>query len=118
MEFIKVLPSPQALMEDYPISQASKMLKLQRDEEIKNIFTGKDDRYVDGYPSIYDYGYGEPSGCFGINCSHSLIPYIEGVTTNTQKQYDPEKAVANEKIRNKQRYMQRQIRKRHTNNIS
>ena len=41
MEFIKVLPSPQALMEDYPISQASKMLKLQRDEEIKNIFTGK-----------------------------------------------------------------------------
>lgn len=39
-----------------------------------------------------------------------LIPYIEGVTTNTQKQYDPEKAVANEKIRNKQRYMQRQIR--------
>lgn len=39
-----------------------------------------------------------------------LIPYIEGVTTNTQKQYDPEKAVANEKVRNKQRYMQRQIR--------
>ena len=34
MEFIKVLPSPQALMEDYPISQASKLLKLQRDEEI------------------------------------------------------------------------------------
>ena len=46
MEFIKVLPSPQALMEDYPISQASKMLKLQRDEEIKNIFTGKDDRFL------------------------------------------------------------------------
>lgn len=69
-----------------------------------------DDRYVDGYPSIYDYGYGEPSGCFGINCGHSLIPYVEGVTTNTQKRYDPEKAVANEKIRNKQRYMQRQIR--------
>ena len=46
MEFIKVLPSPQALMEDYPISQASKLLKLQRDEEIKNIFTGKDDRFL------------------------------------------------------------------------
>ena len=40
MEFIKVLPSPQALMEDYPVSKASKLLKLQRDEAIKNIFTG------------------------------------------------------------------------------
>ena len=39
MEFIKVLPSPQALMEDYPISKESKLLKLQRDEIIKNIFT-------------------------------------------------------------------------------
>ena len=46
MEFIKVLPSPQALMEDYPVSKASKLLKLQRDEAIKNIFTGKDDRFL------------------------------------------------------------------------
>lgn len=46
MEFIKVLPSPQALMEDYPISKESKLLKLQRDEIIKNIFTGKDDRFL------------------------------------------------------------------------
>ncbi len=46
MEFIKVLPSPQALMEDYPISKESKLLKLQRDEAIKNIFTGKDDRFL------------------------------------------------------------------------
>ncbi len=46
MEFIKVLPSPQALMEDYPISKESKLLKLQRDEVIKNIFTGKDDRFL------------------------------------------------------------------------
>ena len=46
MEFIKVLPSPQALMEDYPISNASKLLKLERDEAIKKIFTGKDDRFL------------------------------------------------------------------------
>ncbi len=46
MEFIKVLPSPQALMEDYPISKASKLLKLERDEAIKNIFTGKDNRFL------------------------------------------------------------------------
>lgn len=65
MEFIKVLPSPQALMEDYPISKASKLLKLQRDEVIKNIFTGKDDRFLlvigpcssDNEDAVLDYVY-------------------------------------------------------------
>lgn len=65
MEFIKVLPSPQELMEDYPISQASKLLKLQRDEEIKNIFTGQDDRFLmvigpcssDNEEAVLDYVY-------------------------------------------------------------
>lgn len=63
MEFIKVLPSPQELMEDYPISDASKRLKQQRDEEIKNIITGKDDRFLliigpcssDNEPAVLDY---------------------------------------------------------------
>lgn len=63
MEFIKVLPSPQELMEDYPISVASKQLKKQRDEEIKNIITGKDDRFLliigpcssDNEPAVLDY---------------------------------------------------------------
>ena len=64
MEFIKVLPSPQALMEDYPVSKASKLLKLQRDEAIKNIFTGKDDRFCwllvcssDNEDAVLDYVY-------------------------------------------------------------
>ena len=65
MEFIKVLPSPQALMEDYPISKESKLLKLQRDEVIKNIFTGKDDRFLlvigpcssDNEEAVLDYVY-------------------------------------------------------------
>ena len=65
MEFIKVLPSPQALMEDYPVSKASKLLKLQRDEAIKNIFTGKDDRFLlvigpcssDNEDAVLDYVY-------------------------------------------------------------
>lgn len=46
MEFIRVLPSPQALIEDYPISHASKLLKLERDKAIKNIFSGDDDRFL------------------------------------------------------------------------
>ena len=65
MEFIKVLPSPQVLMEDYPVSKASKLLKLQRDEAIKNIFTGKDDRFLlvigpcssDNEDAVLDYVY-------------------------------------------------------------
>lgn len=69
MEFIKVLPSPQALMEDYPVSKASKLLKLQRDEAIKNIFTGKDDRFLlvigpcssDNEDAVLDYVYRLPS---------------------------------------------------------
>lgn len=63
MEFIKVLPSPQELMEDYPLSAASKALKKQRDEEIKNIITGQDDRFLliigpcssDNEPAVLDY---------------------------------------------------------------
>ena len=46
MEFIKVLPSPQQLMEEYHISRANKLLKLERDETIKKIFTGEDDRFL------------------------------------------------------------------------
>lgn len=46
MEFIRVLPSPQSLMEDYPISHASKLMKMERDKTIKNIFSGEDDRFL------------------------------------------------------------------------
>ena len=42
MEFIRVLPSPQSLMEDYPISNKAKKIKLERDKTIKDIFAGKD----------------------------------------------------------------------------
>ncbi|WP_297570361.1 3-deoxy-7-phosphoheptulonate synthase [uncultured Anaerovibrio sp.] len=44
MEFIRVLPSPQSLMEDYPISNKAKKIKLERDKTIKDIFAGKDQR--------------------------------------------------------------------------
>ena len=44
MEFIRVLPSPQSIMEDYPISNQAKKIKVQRDKTIKDIFSGEDDR--------------------------------------------------------------------------
>lgn len=70
-----------------------------------------DDRCDEDYPNIYDYEYGEPQGCFGINCEHMLYPYIKGVSHNYQKQYDPDKAVENAKTQQKQRYFERNVRK-------
>ncbi|MCG0634727.1 capsid protein [Lactiplantibacillus plantarum] len=62
------------------------------------------------YDSIYNHGYGTPAGTQGINCSHTLYPFIEGVNTNNQPQYDPEEAKANGDIQAKQRGYERAIR--------
>lgn len=69
-----------------------------------------DSRYEKGYPSIYDYGYGEPAGTQGINCSHMLFPYVKGISHNYQPQFDPKEAVKNAEVQQKQRYFERQIR--------
>jgi len=63
------------------------------------------------YPSIYDFGYGEPWGVRGINCRHQFYPYIEGLSENNQPQYDDSKAYERGQIIQKQRYYERQIRK-------
>lgn len=46
MEFIKMMPSPQELMAEIPVSNASRMKKQERDKDIANIITGKDDRFL------------------------------------------------------------------------
>lgn len=51
------------------------------------------------------------SGCFEINCGHKLYPYIKGVSHNFQKQYDPKEAVEKQKIQQKQRYYECNIRR-------
>lgn len=79
--------------------------------KIVNIVPKESPRCDPEYPSIYDYGYGKPSGCFGINCGHKLYPYIKGVSHNFQKQYDPKEAVEKQKIQQKQRYYERNIRR-------
>lgn len=62
------------------------------------------------YPSIYDYGYGEPGGTRGINCRHQLFPFIPGVNTNTEPQIDPESARNKQDDIQHQRYLERRIR--------
>ena len=46
MEFKKELPSPSELKKHYPVSNELISLKEKRDQEIKDIFTGKDDRMI------------------------------------------------------------------------
>ncbi|WP_323064637.1 phage minor capsid protein [Limosilactobacillus reuteri] len=45
-----------------------------------------------------------------INCRHRLFPFVPGVNENHQPQYDPEKAIANGKLVQKQRARERAIR--------
>ena len=40
-EFVKKLPTPEEIKEQYPISQEIKRIKAQRDEEIKKVITGE-----------------------------------------------------------------------------
>ncbi|MET3658374.1 phage minor capsid protein [Sporosarcina psychrophila] len=63
------------------------------------------------YPSIYDFGYGTPGGIRGVNCRHILYPFIEGVNTNNQIQFDPQEAYERGKVVQQQRGYERQIKK-------
>lgn len=63
MQFIRKLPAPQELMEDFPITKEMKALKAERDRELENILTGEDDRLLliigpcsaDNEPAVLDY---------------------------------------------------------------
>lgn len=77
---------------------------------VVNIVPPESPDFDDKYDSIYNHGYGEPSGTQGINCRHRLFPFVPGVNENHQPQYDPEKAIANGKLVQKQRARERAIR--------
>lgn len=65
------------------------------------------------YKSIYDpsWGakYGEPGGHLGVNCRHDHIPFIPGVNTNNQPQFDPVKNKLVAKAQSRQRELERRI---------
>lgn len=42
----KVLPSPQELKDEYPLTDDLKALKAKRDAEIKKVFTGESDKFI------------------------------------------------------------------------
>ncbi|MDO4519678.1 MAG: 3-deoxy-7-phosphoheptulonate synthase [Eubacteriales bacterium] len=45
-DFIKKLPTPKEIKELYPVSSAIESLKAKRDQEIKDVFTGKSDKFL------------------------------------------------------------------------
>ena len=63
------------------------------------------------YPSIYEFGYGEPWGLRGVNCRHMFYPFVEGLMVNNQPQYSDEEMEKNRKLSQKQRYYERQVRR-------
>lgn len=63
------------------------------------------------YPNIYDYGYGTPAGHRGISCQHLWYPFIPGVNTNNQPQYDAQEAQLAEEVEQGRRTIARRIRK-------
>lgn len=45
-EFIKKLPTPDQIREEYPVPDVMQALKKKRDQEISNVFTGKSDKFL------------------------------------------------------------------------
>ena len=74
MEFIRRLPTPQELMEQFPIDDRVKKIKVERDKAIANIMTGKDNPFLlvigpcsaDNEEAVLDY-------------VHRLVPVQEQV---------------------------------------
>lgn len=65
--------------------------------------------------ALDDYGYGKPGGCQGVNCGHTMIPFIPGVNympdiDDDLKGLTQEQAIKNANVQSKQRAMERAIR--------
>lgn len=65
--------------------------------------------------ALDDYGYGKPGGCQGINCGHTMTPFIPGVNympdiDDDLKGLTEEQAIENANVQSKQRAMERAIR--------
>ena len=46
MHKIAKMPSPEELKEEMPLSEEAKQIKVARDKEIRDVFTGKSDKFL------------------------------------------------------------------------
>ena len=71
------------------------------------------------YESIYSTSYGEAAGIFGINCGHSPQTFVDGFSIARYEPTQDEKKNAEEyALSQRQRYMEREIRKSKTEALS
>lgn len=64
------------------------------------------------YPSLSSTSYGDIDGIVtGINCSHMMYPFVEGFNVKRYEPYDKKQSVENYKESQKQRTLERNIRK-------
>jgi len=63
LQYIKVLPKPEEIADMIPVSEEIRRIKVQRDAEIKEVFTGNSDKFLliigpcsaDNEPAVLDY---------------------------------------------------------------
>ena len=65
--------------------------------------------YLSIYDSYWNADYGLPGGHRGVNCAHNHIPFIPGVSTNNQPQFDADLNKEVAEARDKQRRIEREI---------
>lgn len=68
-----------------------------------------DSKYKSIYDGYWNAEYGEAGGHRGINCAHLHIPFIDGVNTNNQPQFDEKENAEVARNRDRQRELERRI---------
>lgn len=68
-----------------------------------------DSEYKSIYDPVWKAYYGEPGGHRGVNCRHLHVPFIPGVNTNNQPEFDQELNARVAKARDTQRRIEREI---------
>lgn len=95
----------------YPAHASSRPACAPLQGKVVNLLPKDAKGYDSRYPTVYDYGYGEPGGALGINCSHWHYTVFDPDTmTNHTDPVDPKQAVKNYELTQQQRRLEASIR--------
>lgn len=97
----------------YPVHNMARPACADIQGGVVNLCAASDPNFNSQYPSVYDYGYPEPDGTLGVNCSHvAYTPFDPSTMVNNLQDLapSPDVAIANEALASRQRVMERQIR--------
>lgn len=95
----------------YPAHLSAREACAPMQGHVVNMVPPSDPKFDPNYDTVYNHGYGTAGGALGINCSHwNFTVFVPGVSTNNLHPVDPDTAIANAKIQQDQRRMERAIR--------